>query len=202
MTKLRFLFAVVFGSMLAITGCGETTSGSAGSGGSGGTGGGMATGSCQTICNADCELFGPDPASATCASDCLAEDLDGCVPETTALVACADQAQGGNCNVDPTDSCQSQVAAFNACDSGSGGTAGDCPNGTYLCSAAATCFETIYGAPGTQASPTCVADVCSFFGTNDCVSQLAAEQACAAQDSCSIASCQAESDAADACTGI
>jgi hypothetical protein len=127
MTRLHILCAVVFGSMLAIAGCGETNGGSAGSGGSGGSagsGGGMATGSCQIICNADCELFGPDPASATCASDCMAENLDGCVPETTALVACADQAQGGDCNIDPTDSCQSEVDAFNACDSGSGGTAG------------------------------------------------------------------------------
>ena len=76
----------------------------------------MATGSCQTICDSVCQLFvRVDPDSPTCLSDCMTEDLDGCVPETTALVECAEQAQGGDCDIDPTDSCQAELDAWGAC---------------------------------------------------------------------------------------
>ena len=120
MKKRQFLWAIVFGSMLAITGCGDDknggSGGSGGSAGSGGSGGGTANGSCQTICDGVCQIFDDaDPDSATCLSDCMTADLDGCVPETTALVACAEQAQGGDCNIDPTNSCQAELDAWLAC---------------------------------------------------------------------------------------
>jgi len=74
-----------------------------------------------------------------------------------------------------------------------------CPNGNYLCSSAATCAAAIYSSP--SSAEACVAEVCAAIGTNDCVAQLMAENACAAGAGCSLANCQAESDAADACTG-
>lgn len=75
-----------------------------------------------------------------------------------------------------------------------------CPNGAYLCSGAATCAGAIYG--GDPSSEACVDQVCAAFGTADCTAELMAEQNCAVQNSCSVANCQAESAAADACTGI
>ena len=129
MKKRQILWAIVFGSMLAITGCGDDASsngGSAGSGGSGGTGGtggtggsggDMATGSCQVICDSPCQLFnGVDPDTPTCLADCMAEDWDGCVPETTALVECAEAAQGGNCDINPEPSCGAELDAWQACE--------------------------------------------------------------------------------------
>ncbi len=78
----------------------------------------MASGSCEILCDTvyDCVIFdGVEPNSPTCASDCLAEDRDGCVPQTTALVACVEQATGGDCDVDPRSACQSQIDAYLAC---------------------------------------------------------------------------------------
>lgn len=121
MKKRQILWAIVFGSMLAITGCGGDAGsgdgGSGGTGGSGGSGGNMATGSCELICDSPCQLFARvDPDSVTCVADCMAEERDGCVPETTALLNCADQAQGGDCNVDPNPSCQTELQAWQACE--------------------------------------------------------------------------------------
>ena len=66
MEKRRILWAIVFGSMLAITGCGDDggssgSAGSAGSGGAPGTGGSNGGDFCTSLCGAcgggqaDCE---------------------------------------------------------------------------------------------------------------------------------------------------
>ncbi|MBW2550897.1 MAG: hypothetical protein JRE73_09020 [Deltaproteobacteria bacterium] len=102
MKKRQILWAIVFGSMLAITGCGD--------------GGSTAKGSCETICDSPCQLFGlVDPASPTCLSDCTDVGYDSCVPETTALVACAEGVQGGDCTIDPNIPCEAEGDAWSAC---------------------------------------------------------------------------------------
>jgi hypothetical protein len=183
MTKLQILCALVFGSMLGVTGCGETNGGSGGSGGSGGV---SPTGSCQAICNADCELFGPDPASATCASDCRAEGLDvGCLAETTAVVACAGQAQGGNCTIDPTSSCQAEANAFNACDVGRGGTAdAQC---TRICNS--NCNGILD--PGPTCFQECAAD---GYDMEPCENEVNALYDCLEGANCDDTACTAEID--------
>ena len=112
MTKKRqILWAMMFGSVLAVTGCGDSTSS-----GSGGTGGGTVKGSCETICESPCRLFGlVDPASPTCLTDCTDVGYDDCVSETAALVGCAERVQGGDCTVDPNVPCEAEGDAWNAC---------------------------------------------------------------------------------------
>ena len=111
MNKRQILRAIVFGSILAVSGCGDD-----GPSGSAGTGGGTAKGSCETICDSPCRLFDQvDPASATCLADCAAVGYDSCVAETRALVACAERVQGGNCNIDPNIPCEAEGNAWSAC---------------------------------------------------------------------------------------
>ena len=112
MTKKRqILWAIMFGSALAVTGCGDSTSS-----GSGGTGGGTVKGSCETICESPCRLFGlVDPASPTCLTDCTDVGYDDCVSETAALVGCVERVQGGDCTVDPNVPCEAEGDAWNAC---------------------------------------------------------------------------------------
>lgn len=194
MTKQQIWGATVFGLVLAMTGCGSSTNGgsagSGGSGGSAGSGGGTGSGSCQIICNYGCDLFGVDPASATCASDCMTENLDGCVPETTAVVACAGQAQGGDCNVDPTSSCQSEADAFTACDSGSGGRAGaQC---TRICDS--NCSGILD--PG----PTCLQEcAASGYDMEPCENEVNALYDCLEGAGCDPNACSTELDAWDNC---
>ena len=77
----------------------------------------LATGSCQVICDSPCQLFNRvDPDTPTCLADCMAEGLDGCVPETTAPVECAEAAQNGNCDINPEPSCGAELAAWQACE--------------------------------------------------------------------------------------
>jgi hypothetical protein len=54
-------------------------------------------------------------SAPTCLSDCTDVGYDSCVTETRALVAWAEQAQGGNCNVDPNPACGAQADAWNSC---------------------------------------------------------------------------------------
>ena len=137
MGKRRMMWALVFGSMLAITGCGEDGNGGAGSGGSGGTGGsggsggtggsagtggsgpsGPAVNTCEAFCAASCQ-YGPlDPAEDgydACMSDCqdflptLADD--GCGPEAEAFIGCCED---NACNCGNAD-CIEENQAWNAC---------------------------------------------------------------------------------------
>ena len=187
MTRQQILGTTVFGLVLAMTGCGSSTNG--GSGGTGGSGGGTGSGSCQIICNYDCDLFGVDPDSATCASDCAAEDLTGCVSETTAVVACAEQAQGGDCSVDPTSACQSEAAAFTACDSGSGGPGAQC---TRICDS--NCDGILD--PG----PTCLQEcAASGYDMEPCENEVDALYDCLEGAACDPNACLTEIDAWDNC---
>jgi hypothetical protein len=115
MKKRQTLWAVVFGSMLAITGCGDTDDGGGGSGGSGGSGasgGGSGSGFCGTLCSA-------------CTSDAVAEcipvcesylgnippefDIESCPSELDTWAECL----GGNdCN---DDNCQAELEAWAFC---------------------------------------------------------------------------------------
>lgn len=112
MKKQQILWSIILGSMLATAGCGDSST----PGGAGGTGGDTAKGSCETICDSPCRIFERvDPASPTCLSDCTDVGYDSCEPETRALVACAEQAQAGNCNVDPNPACSAQADAWSSC---------------------------------------------------------------------------------------
>ena len=96
MEKRQILWAIVFGSMLAITGCGDDESsngGTAGSGGSAGSSGGAGSGGSgggngAGICDALCAACG-DVGSATCQDACQDDgSLDGCPTELAALTGC------------------------------------------------------------------------------------------------------------------
>jgi hypothetical protein len=108
MRKRRILLAIVFGSMLAVTGCGDDDGnggGSGGSGGMGGTGGtggtggngggpGPASSSCEAICGSTCAFGGFDPSELgfeQCVSICnenAPEYDDDCGPEAEAAFDC------------------------------------------------------------------------------------------------------------------
>ena len=127
MRKQQILWAIVFGSMLAITGCGDEgeggggssgsggsagSGGTAGSGGSAGSGGGSGSGFCETLCSA-CT----SDAVAECIPQCEASlgqipgeiDIESCPSELDAWAQCL----GGNdCN---GDTCQSELEAWAFC---------------------------------------------------------------------------------------
>ncbi len=107
MKKRQILWAIVFGSMLAITGCGDEGSDNGGGGNSAGSGGGDF---CTTLCEscgggqADCEQvcdtgFGSIPS----------EFLDTCPSELDTFIACyaANDCDG--------DVCESEGNAWAAC---------------------------------------------------------------------------------------
>lgn len=108
MQKKQILWAVVFGAMLAITGCGDE-------GSTAGSGGGGVSGFCSTLCGA-CG----GGAGAQCVSECEAGlgeagneiDFDSCPSELETLVQCL----GANdCNTEP---CNAQFTAYIICIAG------------------------------------------------------------------------------------
>lgn len=138
MKKRQILLAIVFGAMLAITGCGddETGGGNTGTGGSGtggangtggtagngggtgGTGGGTgsATSSCEAICGASCLFGGISPGGDydLCLSTCLSEAPefdDDCGPQMDAYLGCL---EANDCS--PTAvNCLGQAQAWAEC---------------------------------------------------------------------------------------
>ena len=125
MKKRQILWAIVFGAMLAITGCGddETGTGNTGTGGSGtggtgtggtngGTGGTNGGSFCDTVCGA-CS----GGAVGACVSECEAQisdvpsgiDLNGCPTELDAVGTCL-----GNNDCD-SEACQSQWTDWAVC---------------------------------------------------------------------------------------
>jgi hypothetical protein len=131
MKKRQILWAIVFGSMLAITGCGDDDSsngggagsggsagsnGSAGSGGSGGSGGsnGGGNSSCEAICGGTC-IFGgvlPGVGYDQCLDACRESGLDdNCGAEMTAYLDCL---VDNDCNLTALD-CLSQAQAWAEC---------------------------------------------------------------------------------------
>jgi hypothetical protein len=119
MKKRQILWAIVFGSMLAITGCGDdenggsaVSGGSSGSAGSSGSGGSAGSGFCATLCAA-CNA----PAQAECIPACESTlggipgeiDIESCPTELDAWAACL----GGNdCS---SDTCDAQLQAWAIC---------------------------------------------------------------------------------------
>jgi hypothetical protein len=116
MKKRQILWAIVFGSMLAVTGCGDDETGggngtgATGGDGTGATGGGGSLSVCETICgncgaaSSDCEsacdegltddIFADCPSELNALSSCV--EADGCQTLTTtcltvylAWVSCA-----------------------------------------------------------------------------------------------------------------
>ena len=111
MKKKRILWAIVFGSMLAITGCGDDTNdggsgatggdpgtgGDSGTGGTAGTGGSTGGGDAAAACAALCGSCGS--STAECQSQCEEGfdeneglDFDACRDELNALSSCVDGA--------------------------------------------------------------------------------------------------------------
>jgi hypothetical protein len=117
MKKRQILWAIVFGSMLAITGCGDDENGGGGSGtgasggdGTGATGGGGSLSVCETICgncgaaSADCEsvcdegltddIFADCPSELNALSSCVEANgcqslISSCLTEYSAWFSCA-----------------------------------------------------------------------------------------------------------------
>jgi hypothetical protein len=135
MEKKRILWAIVFGSMLAIAGCGDDpaenggaagsggSNGSGGTGGTGGTGGSVGSGgsnggpsssTCEAICSSSCEFEGVDPDGQQCLTNCqigFAQFDDECGPQMDAFLACIESV---NCNPEATE-CQSEAIAWGLC---------------------------------------------------------------------------------------
>ena len=128
MKKRQIFWAIAFGAMLAVTGCGDSSGDDNGGGGSGGTGGSGATagsggssgsggGSGSGFCGTLCEACNPDQASA-CSSACESQiigslpggiNLDSCPNELGAVGECL----GANdCN---SDNCDSQLSTWVSC---------------------------------------------------------------------------------------
>ena len=118
MEKRKILWAIVFGSMLAITGCGGNGDDDSGDGGS--NGGGPSASSCEAICSSTCPFEGVDPGDLdyeTCVSQCeigLPQFDDNCGPQLDALLDCF---EANDCN-EETQNCNSQGDAWGTCISG------------------------------------------------------------------------------------
>jgi len=96
MKQRQILWAIVFGSMLAITGCGDDENGNGGSTGTtAATGGstGSASSSCEAICGATCLFGGVTPGGdfGACVNACVTEAPefdDNCGPEMETYLNC------------------------------------------------------------------------------------------------------------------
>ncbi|MGB8221844.1 MAG: hypothetical protein WCF10_04615 [Polyangiales bacterium] len=109
MKKERFFWAIAFGSMLAMSGCGSSDSG-----GTGGTGGG---GSSSGFCGTLCDACGGDQV-ADCESSCGnylsggalgGINLDSCPGEAQAWGACLG---ANNCD---SGACDTEITAWATC---------------------------------------------------------------------------------------
>jgi len=136
MKQRQILWAIVFGSMLAITGCGDDEGGSGGSGtggsgtggsGTGGSGtggsagtagsnGGPSSSTCEAICSSTCVLMGVDPGEGfdECVMACGSVFDDNCGPEADAFLACM---AANDCDPEAS-ACQNEGVAWGTCLSG------------------------------------------------------------------------------------
>ncbi|MBW1875857.1 MAG: hypothetical protein JRG67_02325 [Deltaproteobacteria bacterium] len=135
MKQRQILWAIVFGSMLAITGCGDDEGGSGGSGtggsgtggsgtggsgtggsGTGGSNGGPSSSTCEAICSSTCVLMGVDPGTGfdECAMQCGFVFTDDCGPEADAFLACM---AANDCDPEAS-ACQNEGVAWGTCLSG------------------------------------------------------------------------------------
>ena len=132
MRKQQILWAIVCGSMLAITGCGDDEGGGGGSGtgatggggtgatgggGTGATGGGGTTPSstCEAFCGGLCDIEGVDPGEDfdACVSGCSMGFSDECGFEAQALVDCYEST--GCDDAAAAEQCQSQTLNWVQC---------------------------------------------------------------------------------------
>ena len=128
MKKRQIFWAIAFGAMLAVSGCGDDgdsnngtggagatagtggTAGSAGSGGTAGSGGGSGS-FCETVCTA-CTGVG----QAECTNQCemgigsIPGELDGCPTELQAVADCL----GAN-GCENSEACTNQWTAYFTC---------------------------------------------------------------------------------------
>jgi hypothetical protein len=130
MKKRQILWAIVFGSMLAVTGCGDDETGgngtgATGGGGTGATGGGGtgATGgggnnpssTCEAFCGGLCDIedIAPGEDFDACVSGCAGFFEDQCGSQAQALVACYEST---GCDENAVDAeCQSEAIAWAQC---------------------------------------------------------------------------------------
>ena len=122
MRKRQIFQALVFGFVLAITGCSSDPE-NGGNGDSGGSGGSTGVSSCDAICAGNCVILdgAVDPDSANCASACTsATDPDGslddmCGSEMEGWLTCAEAAgDPPDCNFNPL-SCPTEFDAWDDC---------------------------------------------------------------------------------------
>ena len=118
MKKQQIVWAIVFGSMLAIGGCGdEAGDGTGGTGGNGGNGNGPSATTCEAICGSTCAFEGVDPSDMDydqCVSDCnqgLPQFNDDCGSQADAYLGCL---EGHNCDAESTQ-CQSEAIDWGRC---------------------------------------------------------------------------------------
>ena len=116
MEKRQILWAIVFGSMLAITGCGDDESSNGGSAGSGGSGGSSGSEFCSSICTSPCYTdLGMAGEVQECLDACNTGGIfTGCETETVAFIDCL---EANDCNAE-TLNCNSQGLAWATCFSG------------------------------------------------------------------------------------
>ena len=114
--KRQILWAIVFGSMLAITGCGDDGGGSGGNGtGATGGGGNNPSTTCEAFCGSSCILEGVDPGGDfdACVSACGSIFDDQCGSEAQAFANCLESV---DCDDNAAQSqCQSQTIAWGRC---------------------------------------------------------------------------------------
>jgi hypothetical protein len=118
MRKRRILLAIVFGSMLAVTGCGDDdgngggSGGTGGMGGTGGSGGGSGGDFCMTLCGA---CGGDQVAECTSACDSYTQDLPGFID----IDSCPDEADAwGEClgaNSCDSQACETEINDWATC---------------------------------------------------------------------------------------
>ena len=124
MKKRQILWAIVFGSMLAIAGCGDDDSSGSGDGGSSGAGGSAGTGgsngstasSCEAFCGGTCIFGGVTPGGDfdTCVDTCRTQEPDfddSCGDEATAYLNCL---EANDCNFAAFD-CFDEAEAWGGC---------------------------------------------------------------------------------------
>ena len=119
MKKQRILLSIVFGSMLAITGCGGDGDGdgTGATNGTGATGGGGSNPSntCEAFCGSSCVIEGIDPGEDfdNCLSACGIVFDDECGSQAQAFVDCYESV---DCDDNAAESqCQSQAISWGQC---------------------------------------------------------------------------------------
>ncbi len=120
MKKRRILLSIVFGSMLAITGCGgdgdgDGTGATNGAGATGGGGGGSASNTCEAFCGSSCIIMGVDPAGDfnDCVAACGIIFSDECGSQAEAFVDCYESV---DCDDNAAESqCQDEAISWGRC---------------------------------------------------------------------------------------